>query len=160
MVGHMVDGSVNPSWSDLLQATVMAQAARATAASRHYNRQRLLDKANAGNIEVGDRVMVKGQRVTPLTAKWDHHFVVTQVLGKVITVLHQPTGKTQRWNRNKIRIVDPEISWEGVRIRPRAQNIARPTTSTFAGAVRQPSTSAPLLPEFDEMAPLPEHRQK
>ena len=138
----------------------MAQTARATSESRHYNRQGLPELAKARKTEVGDRVMVKGQRVTPLTAKWDHHFIVTQVRGKVITVLHVPTGKTQRWNRNKIRIVDSEISWEGVRIRPRAQNIARPTTSTFTGAVRQQPTSAPLLPQFDEMAPLPEHNRK
>ena len=91
----------------------MAKAARATAASRYYNRQRLLEKPNAGNIEVGGRVTVKGQRVTPLTAKWNHHFIVTQVHGKVITVVHQPTGKVQRWNRNKVRLFDPEISWEG-----------------------------------------------
>ena len=125
LIGCMVDGLTHPSWSDRLQqqADVMATAARATAASRHYNRQRLLDKANAGNIAVGDRVMVRGQRVTPLTAKWDHHFIVTQVSGKVITVLHVPTGKTQRWNRNKIRLVDPEVSWDGVRIRTRAQNV-------------------------------------
>ncbi len=157
MIGRMVDGSVNPSWSDRLQqqATIMAKAARATAASRHYNRQRLLEKANAGDIEVGDRVMVRGQRVTPLTAKWDHHFIVTQIRGKVITVLHVPSGKIQRWNRNKIRLVDPEISWEGVRIRPRAQNIVRATTSAFAGIPHSRMTSAPLLPQSDETTPLP-----
>jgi hypothetical protein len=157
MIGRMVDGSVNPSWSDRLQlqADMMALAAHATAESRHYNRKRLLEKANAGKIEVGDRVMVRGQRVTPLTAKWDHHFVVTRIRGKVITVLHVPTGKKQRWNRNKIRLVDPEISWEGVRIRPRAQNIVRPSTSAFAGADRAGTQPMPLLPQPDEMLPLP-----
>ena len=103
------------------------------------------EKAKTVDFEVGDNEMVCGQRVTPLTAKWDHHYIVTQVRGKVITVLHVPTGKVQRWNRNKIRIVDPEISWEGVRIRPRAQNIVRATTSAFAGAVH-PQSMEPLLP--------------
>ena len=103
--------------------------------------------------------MVNGQRVTPLTAKWDHHFIVMQVHGKVITVLHQPTGKTQLWNCNKIRIVDPETSWEGVQIRPRAQNIVQAPTSAFAGAVRQPTPPAPLLPQFDETAPIPERKK-
>ena len=40
MIGCIVDGTVDPSWGDhLQQVTVMAQAARATAASHHYNRQ-------------------------------------------------------------------------------------------------------------------------
>ena len=163
MIGRMVDGTVDPSWGDRLQqqATVMAQAARATAASRHYNRQRLLEKANAGQIEVGDRVMVRGQGLTPLTAKWDHHFIVSGVRGKVITVLHVPTGKTQRWNRNKIRLVDPEVSWEGMRIRPRAQQTVVPTTSVFAGPRlgRRRTPPAPLLPQDDETVPIPPHTQ-
>ena len=132
------------------------KATRATAASRYYNRQRLLNKANAGKLDVGDRVMVKGQRITPLTAKWDHHFVVTEVRGKVITVLHVPTGKTQRWNRNKVRLVDPEVSWEGMRVRPRAQQITCPTASTFAGAARRETRRrTPLLPQADETVPIP-----
>lgn len=162
MVGRMVDGTPDPQWSDRLQqqAYVMAHAARATAASRYYNRQRLLEKANAQKVEVGDRVMVRGQRLTPLTAKWDHHFIVTGVRGKVITVLHVPTGKTQRWNRNKVRLVDPDVSWDGIRIRPRAQNVELPTTSTFAGPVRPPRAVAPLLPQDDEMVPLPARAPK
>ena len=162
MIGRMVDGSVNPSWSDRLtqQATVMAHAARATAASRHYNRERLKEKVNAGDLEIGDQVMVRGQRVTPLTAKWDHHFRVTGIRGKVITVLHEPTGKSSKWNRNKIRLVDPEVSWDGVRIRPRAQNIVQTTTSNFAGAVRPRVPLAPLLPQGDEIAPLPARPSK
>ena len=152
-IGRMVDGTSHPTWSDRLQqqGEVMAKAARATAASRYYNRERLARKANSGQIEIGDQVMIKGQRITPLTAKWDHHFTVTQVRGKVITVLHEPTGKTSRWNRNKIRLVDPDVSWEGVRIRPKAQQvITNKTTSTFAGP-RHP----PLLPQHDETINIP-----
>ncbi len=40
-----------------------------TQRSRRYKRQRLEEKANAGEIKEGDRVMVKGQHLTPLTAK-------------------------------------------------------------------------------------------
>ena len=39
------------------------------------------------------RSIVKGQRVTPNTTKWDPLFVVTGIEGKVVTVLHVPTGK-------------------------------------------------------------------
>ena len=56
VVGCMVDGSVDPSWSDQLQqqAAIMAKAARAMATNHHYNQQQLLKKANAGTIKVGD----------------------------------------------------------------------------------------------------------
>ena len=102
----------------------MQKAVRATEDSRRYNRERLERKANARHLEPGDQVMVKGQRMTPLTSKWDHHFQVVGVRGKVVTVLHVLTGKTARYNRNKLRLVDPEIVWEGVNIRPHAQAIA------------------------------------
>ena len=52
MRGCMVDGTVDLSWGDCLQqqATVIAQAASATAASHHYSQQRLFEKANAEQI--------------------------------------------------------------------------------------------------------------
>ena len=145
-IGRMVDGTCNPSWGDRLQlqAEIMQKAVRAMEESRRHNRERLERKANAKHLEPGDQVMVKGQRLTPLTSKWDHHFTVTQVRGKVITVLHMPTGKTARYNRNKLRLVDPEVSWEGIRLRPRAQQRVAPSTNVFVAGSPQPQV---LLPE-------------
>ena len=62
----------------------MAKAVHSTAANYYFNSERLKCKANAGNIVVGDQVMVKGQHIMPLTTMWDHHYTVTQVRGKVI----------------------------------------------------------------------------
>ncbi len=158
-IGRMLDGTINPSWSDRLQqALVMEQAAQHTKDSRRYNRERLEDQANAGTLKEGDRVMVKGQRLTPLTARWDHHFIVTDVRGKVVTVLHVPTGKSSKWNRNKIRLVDPEICWEGLKIRPKAQNVQGPIPdSRFAGAYHE---SHVLLPQQDELVGPPPRGHK
>ena len=41
MIGCMFDGTIDPSWGGCLQqqATVVAQGARAAAASHHYNQQ-------------------------------------------------------------------------------------------------------------------------
>ena len=164
-VGRMVNGAPDPTWSDRLrqQNLTMTAAAKATAASRVHNRDRLAAKANAGVIEPGDQVLIKGTRLTPLTAKWDHHYRVTRVQGKVITVLHEPTGKTSTWNRNKIRLVDSEICWDGVGSRPKAQNIpGEYMPSTFRDC-RLPTPAQPddpqpqenlLYPQPDEQEPL------
>ena len=122
-IGRMLDGTSHPSWGNRLQlqAEIMQKASQATAASRGRNRARLESKANTKLLEVGDQVMVRGQRLTPLTSKWDHHYQVISIRGKVITVLHIPTGKMARHNRNKIRLVDSEVAWEGVGVRPKAQ---------------------------------------
>jgi transposase InsO family protein len=167
-VGRMVDGSLENEFSHRvrLQAEVMAQAARATEDSRRYNRERLAAKANAGTLEVGDHVVIQGQRRTPLTARWDHNFVVTAVQGKVVTVLHTPTGKTQRWNRNKVRLVNPEISWEGVTPRPKVQTKRARLPSTLQKRRRRCGISAPEEdpedpeepedPEYPDQDPEPE----
>ncbi|MCP3679261.1 MAG: hypothetical protein GY782_02945 [Gammaproteobacteria bacterium] len=115
----------------------MKEAARHMEDSRKYN-------------------MVKGQHLTPLTAKWDHHFIVTGVQGKVITVLHVPTGKSSKWNRNKIRLVDPETCWEGMKIRPKAQNVnAPPQASRFNTPLNPDNHPHLLLPQHDETACAP-----
>jgi hypothetical protein len=109
-VGRMVHGEVDPDWSErlLTQQEVMQEAARATEQSREHNRERLNAKANAKNIEIGDQVMIVGHARVPLTAKWDHHYTVTRVRGKVVTVIHNPTGRVSWCNRNKVKLVDPE----------------------------------------------------
>jgi hypothetical protein len=154
-IGRMVDGTTNPTWSARLQlqAEIMQQSARATEESRRHNRERLERKANAKDISPGDQVMIKGQRLTPLTAKWDHHYTVTGVRGKVITVLHNPTGKVGCWNRNKVRLVDPEISWEGINLRPKAQQRPQvPPTNVplLQERVDLQEVDTPLLPTADE----------
>jgi hypothetical protein len=154
-IGRMIDGSSNPTWGERLQlqAEVMQKAVRATEDSRRYNRERLERKANARHLEPGDQVMVKGQRMTPLTSKWDHHFQVVGVRGKVVTVLHVPTGKTAHYNRNKLRLVDPEIVWEGVNIRPCAQTIAPQPNVLFPDDVPEVLPQAAEKVERQPVAP-------
>ena len=80
-------------------------------------------------------------------AAWEHHFTVTQVRGQVITVLHEPTSKMSWWNWKKVRLVDSEISWDGVRIRPNAQQVITDRTISFFAGLQHP----PLLPQQDEI---------
>jgi hypothetical protein len=125
-IGRFADGALTATLSDRLrtQAEVTALAIANIAKSRERNRERLANAANACDLQVGDQVLIKGQRMTPLTAKWDFGYVITAIRGKVITVLHEASGKTLRYNRNKVKYVDPDAVWDGVKERPRVRNVA------------------------------------
>ena len=125
-----------------MQAQLMQQARQATADSRRYNRERLRRQANAGEINVGDSVMVKAREPLSLTAKWDFGFIVTRVNGKVLTILHPTTGVSQRIARDQVRKVDPDIVWEDVTTRPRRMQ-ARPRAPLGARPGPANATPAP-----------------
>ena len=95
------------------------KAARAmTEESRRYNRERLAKKANTGELELGDSVIIKAQAHLTNTSRWDPHWLVTQIRGKTIYLRHIPTGQTKTLNQNKVQLVDPDINWDEVNPRP------------------------------------------
>jgi hypothetical protein len=102
-----------------LQEQIMKEAEQHTRDSRHYNRQRLARRANAGKLQVGDRVILKAQEALTMTAKWDFGYTITRVRGNVVYLLHPQTGKTTQVNRDKVRLVSPDVAWDEVRPRPR-----------------------------------------
>lgn len=96
----------------------LQEAKAMTEQSRVHNRNRLQDKANAQNIEVGDTVIVAANEPMTLTAKWDHQWEVTRVRGMTCWLRHQLSGKTRVVHREKLRLVDPEAAWDEVKQRP------------------------------------------
>ena len=102
-----------------LQKAMFRQAAEATRESRKYNRERLAKKANAGDLKEGDYVILRANEPVSLTAKWDYVYLVTRVNGLAITITHIETGKSQMVHREKLKIVDPQITWDEVHPRPR-----------------------------------------
>ena len=121
------EGQVRPFGSRLHElSTALNIAKELTMDSRKYNRERLQAKANAGAIEVGDTVMVAANEPLTLTAKWDPEYEVTRVVGTTCWVRHQTTGKQLKVHREKLRLVDPDASWDDVRERPRRQRIRVP----------------------------------
>ena len=108
-----------------LQEQVMREAAKHTEQSRHYNRERLKKRSNAGQIKVGDRVVLKAQEALTLTAKWDFGYIVTRVRGHVLSLLHPSTGYRTQVHRDKVRLISPDIAWDKVRPRPRRQQKKR-----------------------------------
>ena len=97
---------------NLVQA--FTEAARGTEQSRKYNRERLRKRAKAGQLSPGDHVILLAQERAPLDAKWDHVYIITRVRGPVITVVNTRTNKSRTVNRDKLRLVDPDMVWEGV----------------------------------------------
>lgn len=93
-------------------------ATELTAASRHHNRQRLEQQANAGAVCVGDAVVIKAQEPLSLTTRWDPEWTVTKVKSKVVWITNQQTGKQKTLNVNKVRVVDPNLAWDRVNPRP------------------------------------------
>ena len=72
---------------------VMINAQLHTEQSRTLNRNRLARKANAGQIVVGDTVIVAANEPVALSAKWDHQFEVTRSEGTTYWIRHQISGK-------------------------------------------------------------------
>ncbi len=125
-------------------AEVMTLAREATHASRQYNRQRLQQRANAKELQVGDSVLVLGNEPLSLTAKWDFGFTVSAINGLVISVLHQQTGVTRRVHRDKVRLIDPDVSWDDVCIRPRRTRAqARPRPVRAPALDREDRSTSP-----------------
>ena len=88
--------------------------------SRKYHRERINAMANAKEIYVGDHVLYKApdnSRLT-FTSKWDPKWIVLRVRGPLVWIKQQKTGKHKTVNRDKVVIVDQEISWEEVNPRP------------------------------------------
>jgi hypothetical protein len=134
---------------------VFHQAQEHTRESRHHNRLRLARKANARAIVVGDTVIVAANEPVTLSAKWDHQFEVTKVRGLTYWVRHQLTNKELKLHRDKLRLVDPNMAWDGVENRPRRQQIhrvpfvapAEPTQEdqiVIVPAIIAPATESPV----------------
>ena len=49
-----------------------------------------------------------------LLARWDPQWEVTRVRGPVVWIRQQQTGKNKVLNQEKVRLVDPEITWEDI----------------------------------------------
>ena len=107
----------------LLQSELFKKTALAIKDSRRYNRERLAEKANAGEIIAGDHVILRANEPVSLSAQWDFAYVVTQVNGLTVDLLHPESGKTLRVHREKVKLVDPDITWDEIHPRPRRQRI-------------------------------------
>ena len=119
---------------------------------RRYNRERLARRANCDDVKVGDTVVVKAEERVTLTSRWDPMWEVTRVRGPVVWIRQQQTCKTKVLNREKVRIVDPDMAWEDINPRPvrdqrRRAAIPAPidrSVTTHDPPADQPAVAPPL----------------
>ena len=110
-------------------AKALTNAKEMTARSRQYNRERINQRATAGNVQIGDTVVVKANERLTFTSKWDPQYEVYDTRGPVVWIRNQNNGKTKVVNKDKVRVVDPDIIWDEVRPRPRRSQQQVPTVS-------------------------------
>ena len=105
-------------------------------------------------IEPGDQVVSVAQERAPLDVKWDHQYSVTRVRGPVLTVINMRTGKRRVINRDKVKLVDPDLEWSDVRPRP-TRTARRPINVPSA---QLPATQPTERTEVRDSAPLKRRR--
>ena len=76
-------------------------------------------RANVGDLHVGDTVIVKAEERVTLTSRWDPEYEITRARPPVYTIRHQRTGKVRTLHREKLKLVDPNITWDDFRTRPK-----------------------------------------
>ena len=139
-------------------ARAFKEAARSTEDSRRYNLQRLQQRASKKLIQPGDQVVLVAQERAPLDARWDHQYSVTRVRGPVLTVINMRTGKRRVINRDKVKLVDPDLEWSDVRPRP-TRTARRPiNVPAPAPAAQLPATQPAERAEVRDTAPLKRRR--
>ena len=101
----------------LLELTeAFREAAVRTEESRRYNYKRLQERARAGDLKVGDSVVILANESSPLDPKWDHGYTVVGIRGSVVTAVG-PGNRRRVVNREKVRLVDSEADWNTLRMR-------------------------------------------
>lgn len=103
----------------------LAQAHRAAKeklrATQQQNAEWMAKRANAGEICVGDYVLVKAEERLTNTARWDPGYIVVRVNGSTYTLREQATGREKKLHREKIKWAEPGVDWSGTPRRPRRQ---------------------------------------
>jgi len=94
-------------------------------------RERLAKKANVSELSPGDTVLLKAEERLTLTSRHDPNWEVFRVRGPVCWIRNQKSGKTKTVNREKLTLVDPNIEWDEIRVRP-IRNSHRTSVPTFA----------------------------
>ena len=89
-----------------------------TKLSRKHNRDHIYARSRGQNLSVGNHVKYKATERMTFTAHFDPHWLITRVRGPVVWIVNQETGKRKTINKEKVVLVDPEISWDQINQRP------------------------------------------
>ena len=128
-----------------------------TEATRTWNRNRISKKANASLVHVGDTAVLKVPEPVTFSSQWEPRYEVIRVKGTTCVLRHQLTGQTKSVHREKVRIVDPNISWDNIQPRPtrytRKQMPTPPTPSSDDPTPQLINTTPPPSAHLDDQCP-------
>ena len=99
-------------------ANALHRAKQGTQKSREYHRKQINSRANMGEYKVGDTVVRKADERIKLTSFNDPQWEIYKINGPVAHIKHQQSGKTAVVNVCKLRVIDPELTWDKVHPRP------------------------------------------
>jgi transposase InsO family protein len=114
-------------------ASAMKMARENLMSSRIYNRERINARAARGNVIVGDTVILKANEKLTMTASWDPQWEVIRTRGQVVWLRHQQTGQQKVVNRNKVKVIDPNINWDAINPRPIRKRHRKAQEGTLTG---------------------------
>ena len=81
--------------------------------SRRFNRERLNARANVQtSLEPGATVIVKAEERITNTSRWDPEYEVIRVQGTTHWLRHQGSGRVRKAHREKLTVVDANVSWD------------------------------------------------
>ena len=82
--------------------------------SRKFNRERLRIKAHNKDISVGDSVVLCVDDRITFASRWDPHWKVAKVFGKVLVIVHDKSHKRKSVSREKVRLINPHVNWDEI----------------------------------------------
>ena len=127
-------------------ADALQQAMQNTSDSKRAYMEKAQRRANAPELQVGDRVLTRAHERTPLDSRWDLPKEVTRIRGPVVWC--RPitgAGPTRSYNRNQLKKVNSDADWRDIRPRVPRRQRARVFAQPVPADVRPSTVTSPLI---------------
>ena len=100
-------------------ATALKQARVDMEQSRQADRARLLARADAQTLQVGDHCLLLANERVTLSSSFDPLWLITRLRGSTVWLHQQDMGQVRKVHRSKVRLADPTLAWNEITVRPR-----------------------------------------
>ena len=111
-------------------ATALQQARVNMQNSRNADRTRLLARADAQSLQVGDYCLLLANERVTLSSRFDPLWLITRLRGSTVWLHQQSTGQIRKVHRSKVRLADATLAWDEITVRPRRKQAPRTRVRT------------------------------
>ena len=98
--------------------------------SRNADRARLLARADAQSLQVGDYCLLLANERVTLSSRFDPLWLITRLRGSTVWLHQQSTGQIRQVHRSKVRLADATLAWDEITVRPRRKQAPRTRVRT------------------------------